>query len=148
MGPRLPWLAPYGDSAMTARCRGCGAVPDEQPGRRYAGPLSILKRITVFVAHATAQTHNLRINSDILRPWDNARDNAREDAFVAPGPQHVRLARVYSAGTTVTSPIPSASTGSLICAASPTRTVTRRSTGKALTAAAVASTVPVAASCR
>ncbi len=48
--------------------------------------------------------------------------------------------------TTVTSPIPRAFTGSAIRAASPTRTVTSRSTGKALTTAAVASTVPVSAS--
>ncbi len=48
--------------------------------------------------------------------------------------------------TTDTSPMPSARTGSSICAASPTRTVTSRSTGKALTTAAVASTVPVSAS--
>lgn len=143
MGPRLPWLAPYGDSAMTVRCRGCGAVPDEQPGRRYAGPLSILKRITVFVAHATAQTHNLRINSDISRPRKDTPGGAR----VTRGRESSVSAGGYSAATTVTSPIPSASTGSLIRAASPTRTVTRRSTGKALTAAAVASTVPVAASC-
>ncbi|CAM5643959.1 hypothetical protein SFUMM280S_04735 [Streptomyces fumanus] len=34
VGPRLPWLAPYGDSAMAVRCRGCGALPDGQPGRR------------------------------------------------------------------------------------------------------------------
>ncbi|CAM5505613.1 hypothetical protein SCYAM73S_05534 [Streptomyces cyaneofuscatus] len=41
--------------------------------------------------------------------------------------------------------MPSAFTGSAIWAASPTRTVTSRSTGKALTTAAVASTVPVSA---
>lgn len=48
--------------------------------------------------------------------------------------------------TTDTSPMSSARTGSSICAASPTRTVTSRSPGKALTTAAVASTVPVSAS--
>ncbi|CAK7280378.1 hypothetical protein SGPA1_11156 [Streptomyces misionensis JCM 4497] len=65
VGPRLPWLAPYGDSAMAVRCRGCGALPDEQPGRSYADRLSIPKQTGVFVAHPTGQTGNLRPNSDI-----------------------------------------------------------------------------------
>ncbi len=140
MGPRLPWLAPYGDSAMAVRCRGCGALPDEQPGRRYAGGLSIPNPNPDFVAHPTGQTGNLRTNSDILekRAWVLTTRRPSEPTRVCP----------YSAETTVTSPMPSASTGSLIWSASPTRTVTRRSTGNALTTAAVASTVPVAASCR
>ncbi len=56
------------------------------------------------------------------------------------------LRRRYQPVTTVTSPMPRAFTGSAIREASPTRTVTSRSTGKALTTAAVASTVPVSAS--
>lgn len=47
--------------------------------------------------------------------------------------------------TTVTRPIPRASTGASIRAASPTRTVTRRSSGNAATAAAVVSAVLVSA---
>ncbi len=50
--------------------------------------------------------------------------------------------------TTVTSPMPSARTSSAIAAASPTRTVTRRSGGKAATTASVAATVGSSASCR
>lgn len=69
MGPRLPWLAPYGDSAMAVRCRGRGALPDGQPGRTYEDVLTMPKRITVFVAYPTGQTGNLRPNSDIGRPW-------------------------------------------------------------------------------
>ncbi|GGY70322.1 hypothetical protein GCM10010345_01080 [Streptomyces canarius] len=72
MGPRLPWLAPYGDSAMTVRCRGCGALPDEQPGRNYASTLSILKHIPDFVAHPTGQTGNLRPKTGIWRTeWNS-----------------------------------------------------------------------------
>ena len=62
--------------------------------------------------------------------------------FILAGVCHVPFRQLV---TTETSPIPSAFTGSAICAASPTRTVTSRSTGNALTTAAVASTVPVEA---
>ena len=67
-------------------------------------------------------------------------------AVVVHRPGHRRVAvPPGQPGTTVTSPMPRASTGSWICAASPTRIVTRRSTGNAATTAAVASTVPVSA---
>lgn len=67
-----------------------------------------------------------------------------------PGPSQSRPggcpARPGTQETTVTGPMPNSRTGSAITEASPTRTTTRRSSGKALTTAAVASTVPVAAS--
>ena len=50
--------------------------------------------------------------------------------------------------TTPTSPMPRASTGAWIWAASPTRIVTRRSSGNAATTAAVASAVPVCGQAR
>ncbi|GGM99656.1 hypothetical protein GCM10011578_021030 [Streptomyces fuscichromogenes] len=68
MGPRLPWLAPYGDSAMTVRCRGCGALPDGQPGRTYEAALAPPKPNPAFVAHPTGQTGNLHLNSDMREP--------------------------------------------------------------------------------